>query len=204
MESFTSIDLVILGFILFLGLKGFFNGFIKEVFGIIGLVGGVFLGTRVGKDAGVYINDNWLHLNNESVLAITGFLATLIGFWLAMTIIGKIVSAIFDKAGLGTFDQLAGFVFASLKVAAILSIIFYTLLQFKVVKDNSTEYVENSKLIPELVEYGSYIVKADFTKVIQKTEEKTGLNIDETVEKMKEAMPSQEDFKNMTSEVLSK
>jgi membrane protein required for colicin V production len=204
MESFTSIDLVILGFILFLGLKGFFNGFIKEIFGIIGLVGGVFLGTRIGKDAGVYINDNWLHLSNESVLAITGFLATLIGFWLAMTIIGKIVSTIFDKAGLGTFDQIAGFVFASLKIAAILSIIFYTLLQFKVVKDNSTEYVENSKLIPELVEYGSYIVKADFTKVIQKTEEKTGLNIDETVEKMKKAMPSQEDFKNMTSEVFSK
>ncbi len=204
MESFTSIDLVILGFILFLGLKGFFNGFIKEIFGIIGLVGGVFLGTRIGKDAGVYINDNWLHLSNESVLAITGFLATLIGFWLAMTIIGKIVSAIFDKAGLGTFDQIAGFVFASLKIAAILSIIFYTLLQFKVVKDNSTEYVENSKLIPELVEYGSYIVKADFTKIIQKTEEKTGVNIDETVEKMKKAMPSQEDFKNMTSEVFSK
>jgi membrane protein required for colicin V production len=204
MESFTSIDLVILGFILFLGLKGFFNGFIKEIFGIIGLVGGVFLGTRIGKDAGVYINDNWLHLSNESVLAITGFLATLIGFWLAMTIIGKIVSTIFDKAGLGTFDQIAGFVFASLKIAAILSIIFYTLLQFKVVKDNSTEYVENSKLIPELVEYGSYIVKADFTKIIQKTEEKTGVNIDETVEKMKKAMPSQEDFKNMTSEVFSK
>ena len=204
MESFTSIDLVILGFILFLGLKGFFNGSIKEIFGIIGLVGGVFLGTRIGKDAGVYINDNWLHLSNESVLAITGFLATLIGFWLAMTIIGKIVSTIFDKAGLGTFDQIAGFVFASLKIAAILSIIFYTLLQFKVVKDNSTEYVENSKLIPELVEYGSYIVKADFTKIIQKTEEKTGVNIDETVEKMKKAMPSQEDFKNMTSEVFSK
>ena len=133
MESFTSIDLVILGFILFLGLKGFFNGFIKEVFGIIGLVGGVFLGTRVGKDAGVYINDNWLHLNNESVLAITGFLATLIGFWLAMTIIGKIVSARTQSGR--DLQRLFGRYFHHIAyygvVLSVLSVSFYNLLKWR-------------------------------------------------------------------------
>lgn len=181
-ENMTSVDLGIIGFILFLSLKGFFNGFFKELFGLIGIIGGVFVGTRLGHEAGLYINDNFLHLENGSVISVTGFLATLIIFWVGMTIIGNILSAISNKSGLSTVNQLLGFAFAGAKMALILSIIIHSLLSVKVIQESAIKFTENSQVIPKLQELGALVVNADFSTMVSKTEEETGINLDETLE----------------------
>ena len=43
MNSFSYFDLVVGLLIVLVGLKGIVNGFIREVFGLIGIVGGVFI-----------------------------------------------------------------------------------------------------------------------------------------------------------------
>jgi len=202
MENMTSIDFGIIGFILFLGFKGLFNGFFKELFGLIGVIGGVFIGTRLGQEAGVYINDNFLHLDNSSVIVITGFLASFIAFWIGMTILGKIFSAFTDKIGLGAFDKLLGFAFAGAKVAMIFAVIIHSLLAVKVIQDSSKEYTENSIVIPYLQEMGSYIINADFSAMVSQAEEKTGLDLDETIQKVKDAMPTSEEVQNGVNKVV--
>jgi membrane protein required for colicin V production len=176
MENFTTVDLVISGIVLFLGLKGLMNGIFRELFGLIGIVGGVFLGTRIGHDAGMYINDNWLHLDNPSVITVTGFLATLILFWLGMNILGNVLSRIMSASGLGIFDKIFGFAFAGLKIAMILAVVIHALVSIKALEESTKEYTQNSVLVPTFAEMGAFIVNADFTAVANKVEEKTGID----------------------------
>jgi len=43
MENLNYFDIVVLGLVVLLGLKGFLRGFIKEAFAFIGIVGGFFI-----------------------------------------------------------------------------------------------------------------------------------------------------------------
>ena len=46
MDAVSWFDLVVVALVLVLGIKGLLNGFIKEIFGIIGLIGGVIVASR--------------------------------------------------------------------------------------------------------------------------------------------------------------
>jgi membrane protein required for colicin V production len=50
--DFSIFDLIVGSIILLLGLKGILNGFFKELFGLIGIVGGIFVGSRVANEVG--------------------------------------------------------------------------------------------------------------------------------------------------------
>ena len=52
MENINIFDLIVVALITILGLKGLFRGFTKEFFALIGIVGGVFVASRLSKDAG--------------------------------------------------------------------------------------------------------------------------------------------------------
>jgi membrane protein required for colicin V production len=184
MENLTTLDLGLIAFVMLLSLKGFFNGLFKELFGLVGIIGGVFVGTRLGHEAGNYINENFLHLENGSVIGITGFLATLIAFWVAMTILGNILSTLTEKSGLGSVNKVLGLAFAGIKITLILAVITNAVLNIKVVKTNTEEYTKGSQVIPELKEWGSYIISQDFTAMVTKAEQSSGLEIQKTIDKV--------------------
>jgi membrane protein required for colicin V production len=184
MENLTTLDLGLIAFVILLSLKGFFNGLFKELFGLIGIIGGVFVGTRLGHEAGNYINENFLHLENGSVISVTGFLATLIAFWVVMTLIGNLLSTLTDKSGLGSINKLLGFGFAGIKITLILAVITHALLSIKVVESSAEEYVAGSQVVPQLQEVGAMIINQDFTAMVQKTEETTGLEIQDTLDEI--------------------
>jgi len=196
MENMTSLDIGIIALITFLGLKGFFNGFFKEFFGLIGIIGGVFVGSRLGYEAGKYINDNFIHLQNSSVINVTGFLTAFILFWIGMTIIGNLFSILSNKSGLGAINKILGFLFSGAKIFLILAVITNALMSVKIIRERSSQYVEGSVLVPNLQEIGSYIINQDFSEAVAKVEEKSGVNLDETMSKFKEALPSTEDISN--------
>ena len=43
MQDFSLFDLIIIAITLLLGLKGLFRGLVKEVFGLLGIVGAIFV-----------------------------------------------------------------------------------------------------------------------------------------------------------------
>lgn len=58
LQGFNWFDLVLLLVVLLLGVKGFINGLIREVFGLVGLIGGIIIASRFNIEAGNLISEH--------------------------------------------------------------------------------------------------------------------------------------------------
>jgi membrane protein required for colicin V production len=163
--EFNYFDLIAASIILLLGLKGIVNGFFKEVFGLIGIIGGIFIASRVGTEVGEYFNELIFKFDNSSAIKFTGFLVTLAVFWLAMIIVGAIFKKLSSLSGLGIFDKLFGFVFGASKFFLIAAVIAYAASNIKALKSTMDSTLGNSILFPVLVSTGAFIMKMDTVKV---------------------------------------
>lgn len=160
MQDFAVFDLIIIAITLILGLKGLFRGLIKEVFGIIGIIGAIFVASRISKEVGDLIAPI-LVLENEATIKLIGFVVSLVGVWLVVYSAGVIVSKIFSASGLGVIDRILGFVFGAAKIFLIFSVIAYALYQVQSFKKVIDEKFATSIVMPHLISVGSYIIKLD-------------------------------------------
>ncbi len=167
MDHITFFDVVVILFILFLGLKGIFRGFIKEAFSLVGLVGGIFIASRYGDELGNFIDKNLYHFQNHAALSLVGFLIVLIAFWIAAILLGALFSSLI-KESISVLDRIFGFLVGILKVFFIVSIIIYIISTIDILKTNLEKYVSKSFLYPYLIKTGSYILK---NKEIKSSEE---------------------------------
>lgn len=159
--EFSYFDIVVSILVLFLGLKGILNGFFKEIFGLVGIIGGIFLASRVGESVGKIINDSVLKFQNDAAISFTGFLVTLSLFWLFMIAIGLLFKRLSSVSGLGIFDKILGFIFSASKFFLIASVILYSTYNIKAMRANLDSMMQNSILFPILVKTGSFIMKLD-------------------------------------------
>lgn len=163
--EFNTFDIVVSILILFLGLKGIINGFFKELFGLIGIIGGIFIASRVGENVGQLINNSLLKFENSAAINFTGFLVTLGLFWLFMIGVGLIFKKLSLLSGLGLFDKILGFTFSAGKFFLIAAVILYSTYNIKVMRPNLDKIMQNSMLFPVLVEAGSFIMKLNPTEL---------------------------------------
>ncbi len=161
MINFNYFDITIGSIVLILGIKGFMNGFIKEIFGLLGLLGGVYFASRLAGTAATFIDTNFLHVENTALLKLLGFLAILIIVWVSATIIGSIFSKLTSASGLGFINRLFGFIAGGGKYFLIFALIVTALSNVTLVKDNLEKYVQDSVLYPYLKAVGSDIINID-------------------------------------------
>lgn len=161
MMDFNYFDVTIAAIVLILGIKGFMQGFIKEVFGLVGLVAGVYFASRLSETAASFIDTNFLHLENASLLRLIGFLAILIVIWTGATILGAIFSKLTSASGLGFINRLFGFIAGGGKYFLIFALIVTALSNVALVKNSLEKYVHDSVLYPYLKEVGSYLINLD-------------------------------------------
>ena len=161
MIDFNYFDVTIAAIVLILGIKGFMNGFVKEVFGLVGLIGGVYLASRLSEDAAKFIDSTFLHMENTALLKLLGFLSILIIVWLGATILGSIFSKLTSVSGLGFLNRFLGFVAGGGKYFLIFALIVTALSHVTLVKDNLEKYVKDSMLYPYLLSVGSSVIHLD-------------------------------------------
>lgn len=169
MQNFTVFDIVIVSITVLLGLKGLLRGLIKEVFGLVAIIGGIFVASRMAAEIGKAVAP-LLALENTATIKLMGFIIGLIGFWAIIYVAGIILSKIFSMSGLGFFDRILGFVFGSAKIFFIFSVIAYALYQVQSFKDLMNSKVADSITFPLLVKTGGFIIKidpSDFAKNIK-------------------------------------
>jgi len=173
-------DIVASVIILLLGLKGVLNGFFKEVFGLVGIIGGLFIASRVGEDVGTLLNDLIFSFSSPSAISFLGFLTTLAAFWLLMIFLGLMFKKLSALSGLGPIDKILGFVFGASKFFLIAAVIAHAAYSIQAVKTTLESSLKTSVLFPIMVETGAYIMKIDPVNI--------SADINETLEKGKQTI----------------
>jgi len=179
MENINYFDLIIFALVALLGLKGFMRGFIKEFFALIGLVGGVFVASRLASSTGEFI-DTIIPMENNNTMLLVGFIVSLIVFWIIAYIAGIVLSKAFSLSGLGIFDRFLGFVFGAGKIFLLFSIIIYALSNVEVINKKLEATAKDSIALPMLKQLGEYIIKIDTTQLQSNISEHIDKAIDTT------------------------
>jgi membrane protein required for colicin V production len=172
MVDFNYFDVIIGSIVLILGIKGFIHGFIKEVFGLLGLVGGIYLASRYSGKATTFIAENFLQIEDSAIANLIGFLATLLAVWLVATMVGAMFSKLSSESSLGFIDRILGFIVGGGKYFLIFALIITALSNVKLVRDNLEQYFESSILYPFLYETGSYLIDMDTSSLGLSTSDK--------------------------------
>lgn len=192
MQNFAIFDLIIISITLILGLKGLFRGLIKEVFGIIGIIGAIFVASRISKEVGDLLAPI-LVLENEATIKLIGFIVALVGVWIVVYSAGIIISKIFAASGLGIIDRIFGFVFGAAKIFLIFSVISYALYQVQSFKKVIDDRFATSAVMPHLISVGSYIIKLDTNSISN--------SFDNAVKTVKDAPIIKDSTSNIKNEV---
>ncbi|WP_353663004.1 CvpA family protein [Hydrogenimonas sp. SS33] len=163
-------DIVTLSLVIIIGIKGIFNGLVKELSGLIGIILGVWLASLFAKDVGGWLGKHFIHIDSVSALNMIGFLVLLTLIWLGFIIIGHLLAKLLSISGLGIVDRILGFLFASAKVFIIIAVIVFALSNIDIVRKNTEAYTRNSLLYPLYVKAGAAVIHINPEGVLKKTD----------------------------------
>lgn len=167
-------DVAVGSIVLLLGLKGLLNGFSKEVFGMVGIVGGVYVASHLGSIIGKFLSDALFHFESAAAVNLVGFIFALGIFWLLMVALGTGFKKLSTLSGLGVLDQILGFIVGSSKFFFILSIIVYALFSVTAIRENFEEKMADSFFYEPMMATGDFILRIetdDITSLLGDTNE---------------------------------
>ena len=157
----SKVDIVI-GIILLIGaISGYRKGFLMELFFLLALVLGVFLGFRLMGMGVEYLAKEFNA--DTAVLPYISFAIIFILVLVLVTLIGKMIKGSMDQTFLGKIDAAAGAVLGIIKHAFGISVIIWLIEVFNVAppeawKEDSVLYPMAAQLAPTLSEYfGEYL-----------------------------------------------
>jgi membrane protein required for colicin V production len=158
-------DVAVGSIVLLLGLKGLLNGFSKEVFGLVGIVGGIFVASHIGGLIGKFLSDTFFHFETATAINLVGFVFALGIFWLLMVALGAGFKKLSTLSGLGPVDRVLGFIVGASKFFFILSVIVYALFSVTAIKENFGEKMKNSIFFEPMMATGDFILHIETSDV---------------------------------------
>lgn len=195
MMHFDYFDITIAAIVVILGIKGFVNGFIREVFGLIGLVAGVYFASRLADTAAAFIDNNFLHLQQSALLKLLGFLAVLTMIWLGAVILGAIIAKLSNTSP-NLLSRFLGFLAGGAKYFIVFALIVTALSNTQLVRDKLLHYVDQSVLYPYLIETGSRIIHLQNTAQQREQRENPAQNDHNRSDNNQTQTPSEESRDN--------
>ncbi len=186
MEGINWFDVGCLVLVVLFGLRGITNGIVKEIFGILGLIGGLFAAMRYKTMAGEWIaakipalqNANGV-LSGDTTQVLIGFIAVLFGVWISCLIIGEIISKFFKWSGLGFVDKIGGFVFSVSKIFLIFAVIVTLASGPMSMNEQTKRYFESSKTAPIFLKIGNWILNLKDDPKIKQSLDSIGSKMDD-------------------------
>ncbi|MBQ7585666.1 MAG: CvpA family protein [Desulfovibrionaceae bacterium] len=135
-------DLVVILFLVFFSLMGWINGFLREIGGIIALVGGFLVANALHP----LVSSHLQFIANPTSRTILAYLVIFISFMLLISLIIRLLRKLLDKTFTKWIDHLAGLLFGLAKgilICSLLMVVVQTLFY-------NTDVVKNSRTIPYL------------------------------------------------------
>lgn len=180
-------DIIVASIILLLGLKGLLNGFSKELFGLVGIVGGIFVASHIGGFIGEFLNENVFHFETVTAVNLIGFIFTLGIFWMLMIALGTGFKKLSTLSGLGALDRGLGFVVGSSKFFFILSVIVYALFSVTAIRENFGDKMKESIFFEPMLATGDFIMHIETGALISgdKNESNSTSDNNASIQKLK-------------------
>lgn len=175
-------DIAVGSIVLLLGLKGLLNGFSKELFGLIGIVGGLFVASHLGGAIGNFLNNTFFDFESTSAVNLIGFIFTVGIFWLLMVALGAGFKRLSTLSGLGALDRILGFFVGASKFFFILSVIVYALFSVTAIRENFGEKMEKSFFFEPMFATGNFILHIetdDVTSFIENNDTENNMTKEE-------------------------
>ena len=156
--ALNSIDLIVGVLVLVLGIKGILNGFLRELFGFLGLVGGVFLASRSADPLAALVEAKLFHLSSPAFLRLIVFILILALVWGLLSWLGNRIQNRRRPQALGAADRAGGFLLAALKYFLIFAMILSALDRTPAIHNKLRPHIRDSRLFPLLIQAGSTII----------------------------------------------
>ncbi|PAF54134.1 hypothetical protein BKH42_02675 [Helicobacter sp. 13S00482-2] len=153
------IDLILIIIIVVIGLRGFYNGFVNEISGVLGILLGVFLGSRFATNMGEWISASVYDFKTPSIATLIGFVVILAVVWVAFLILGVILSKIIKITDFAIIDKTLGFIFSCCKIFLIIGFILYGISKPKFTQGFNSYLQKNSKIYPIMNVISATILK---------------------------------------------
>jgi len=207
MEGINWFDVGCLVLVVLFGLRGITNGIVKEIFGILGLIGGLFAAMRYKTMAGEWIaakipalqNANGV-LSGDTTQVLIGFIAVLFGVWISCLIIGEIISKFFKWSGLGFVDKIGGFVFSASKIFLIFAVIVTLASGPMSMNEQTKRYFESSKTAPIFLKIGNWILNLKDDPKIKQSLDSIGFKMDDKLLKDQNSTARMNSDQNQSTE----
>ena len=165
------IDIVLIVLILLLSLKGYFNGFIRELVGFVGLIGGIFVASRAAEPVGKVLHDT-IQMGNMGLMKLLAFLLVLGVIWGGSSFVATIFTSL-KAAPHSTLSRVLGMGVGGLKYFLIFSLISASLLGNALVRDNFASQLRSSRLLPTFSRVGASLINlAPFSLTNEKQPQK--------------------------------
>lgn len=194
MEGFNYLDIVVLFLIFILGLKGYLNGFVKELFTFIGIIGGIFIASRFSYDIGLMVDKSFYKFGNDTAINFAGFVVGIIGFWFGTVLVRMIIEKFLDISHLDFLNKLLGIAIGSGKIFFIFAIIVHSLSNIDIVTKNLKEFTDGSFMYPILKKSGENIIKLNLENLKQKVPLSDGVGaIEDTAKDIKDTVTKEMD-----------
>ena len=115
MNLFDVLTILVLVWTIFSGWR---SGFVAQLLGLVGILGGAFLAVAYGAEVGKMLGFN------ESYSVIAGFLITFVVTMIVVSIVSRLLARVLSAIGLGWVNRFLGAAFSVLKGVLVLSMLY--------------------------------------------------------------------------------
>jgi len=160
--GFHILDVIIVGLIAFLAIKGLVNGFTKELLNFITIVGGVLLAARYNEKVVALINE-------QQILPITipddftklvGFIVIVISIWIVIGFFSSILTRVTSEVN-SFFSRLIGYLLSAARYLFIFTLIIFGISQSNFFKESATKFKTETQLFEPMTQIGAKILNID-------------------------------------------
>ena len=184
MDFSVYFDIIICFIVVVLALKGAFNGFIRETFSAIGIIGGIWIASRYNVNLGKYINEI-ININSITLLHLLSFMIILASIWIASVVISEITVKFVRFMKLGVLDRVLGVFVSGAKIFIILSIILFTFSQISLLSRFTSVLQRDSVIYQMMINVSRIVINTDF---LNKTKEQAMDSMNKGVKKANQSL----------------
>jgi len=156
--DFQIIDMVIIGIILFLSIKGLVNGFSRELFNFFGLIGGIAIAARSNEIIGnLLVEKNILPEALLQYQKIIGFVAVFVLVWVIFNLISSLFST-FTSEEIGIISRIFGYLIGIVRYAFIFSLIVFGFNNADFLKEKFSKFTKDSQVFEPMSMIGAKLL----------------------------------------------